>query len=46
MNCPNCGNEIKNDLKFCTNCGTPLKKYIKKEEFKNEFLFLILKIIS
>lgn len=25
MNCPNCGNEIKNDLKFCTNCGIHLE---------------------
>ncbi len=26
MNCPHCGKEIKEDLKFCPYCGYPLKE--------------------
>lgn len=25
MQCPNCKQEVKDDLEFCTNCGAPLK---------------------
>ena len=24
MKCKNCGQELSNDIKFCTNCGTPI----------------------
>lgn len=35
MFCKNCGEENRNDRKFCANCGTPLKDYtapVEKEE--------------
>ena len=27
--CPNCGNELKPDEKFCTNCGSPIVSYVQ-----------------
>lgn len=35
MFCKNCGEENRNDRKFCANCGAPLKDYtapVEKEE--------------
>lgn len=29
MFCSNCGEENRNDRKFCANCGSPLKDYTK-----------------
>ena len=26
MKCPNCGNEITENQKFCSSCGKPIKK--------------------
>lgn len=27
MYCPNCGNKVEEDARFCSECGTPLEKY-------------------
>ena len=32
MFCRECGSENRNDRKFCSNCGTPLKDYTKPVE--------------
>lgn len=32
MFCSECGSENRNDRKFCTNCGSPLKDYTKPRE--------------
>lgn len=32
MYCRECGTENRNDRKFCSNCGTPLKDYTKPAE--------------
>ena len=32
MFCTECGTENRNDRKFCTNCGSPLKDYTKPRE--------------
>lgn len=32
MFCTECGEENRNDRKFCTNCGSPLKDYTKPRE--------------
>jgi len=32
MFCTECGEENRNDRKFCTNCGKPLKDYTKPKE--------------
>lgn len=32
MYCTNCGNELEEDMKFCTKCGTPVAGNIATEE--------------
>jgi uncharacterized membrane protein YvbJ len=32
MFCTECGEKNRNDRKFCTNCGKPLKDYTKPRE--------------
>ena len=32
MNCKKCGAEINEDDKFCSNCGSPIQKPVKKQE--------------
>jgi len=32
MYCTECGTENRNDRKFCTNCGKPLRDYTKPRE--------------
>lgn len=32
MFCNKCGSENRNDRKFCTNCGAPLRDYTKPRE--------------
>ena len=36
MNCPNCGNEINENQKFCPMCGTKLEMFKEKVEENNE----------
>ena len=31
MNCPNCGNDVNENQKFCTNCGIQLKNKSKMQ---------------
>lgn len=31
MNCPNCGNEINENQKFCTKCGAKVEENINEE---------------
>lgn len=53
MNCPNCGNELKDNQKFCTNCRAKLSWEDKSNETKNQlnepkktkFILLILPLI-
>lgn len=32
MNCPNCGSELKENAKFCVECGTPIAAPAEQEE--------------
>lgn len=33
MKCKNCGQELANDMKFCTNCGSPVENTIQPAAF-------------
>lgn len=33
MKCKNCGQELSDDMKFCTNCGCPVEKTIQPAAF-------------
>ena len=33
MKCKNCGQELANDMKFCTNCGCPVEKAVQSPLF-------------
>lgn len=36
MQCPNCGNELKNESKFCKYCGNPvIQDKVKKQDINN-----------
>ncbi len=36
MKCYNCGREVKNNLSFCTNCGTDLRVKYEQEIINNQ----------
>lgn len=31
MKCINCGQELSNDIKFCTNCGSPINQFSSQQ---------------
>ena len=40
MFCPRCGKEIKNNQRFCINCGYDLSKDIEMNKEKSEKILL------
>ncbi|MBT9777508.1 zinc-ribbon domain-containing protein [Clostridium sp. MCC353] len=41
MICPNCGTELSNDMRFCNQCGSPIRPNAKKKKGKYIFLLVL-----
>lgn len=46
MTCKNCGSELKEDVKFCTNCGEPVLKSNSKRKKSRKKVIILVAVIS